>query len=112
MQLVLLYFVDPYRLKRSQSNMECYLCSLNPAAAYLCQNFGREVQASSRSGHGSPLAGIDRLVALAVSLLVRAVNVRRQRDVAQALDQGEQIGLRTELNMPLTEVSPGNHRGL
>ena len=102
-QLVLLDHFHSNRLKRSQSNMQGNLGGLDAALANALQNFRREVQARRRRGHRAGRLGVDRLILLAIFGCVGAVDVRRQRNVPDAVEDGEEIVDRIEAQMALAE---------
>src|SRR2546426_7741778 len=62
------------------------------------ENFPGEVQPGGRSGDCAGLLCENGLVALAVGGLIGAINVRRQRHVAQALERGVEVlpGMKAE----------------
>src|SRR2546427_11328547 len=62
------------------------------------ENFPGEVQPGGRSGHSAGLLCENSLVALTVGGLIGAINVRRQRHVAQALERGVEVlpGMKAE----------------
>src|SRR5207245_10037476 len=75
-------------------------------------NGRREGQAGSWSGQGAAPAGKDRLVAFAVGGFIGAVDVGWQRNVAQALDGGQQVFASGETKLPQAVFAAANHLGL
>ena len=63
------------------------------------------MQSGGRRGNGTPFAAEDRLVALAVGLCVGAADVRRQGNVADAVENGEEILHRIEAQHPCAEFA-------
>src|SRR2546425_11382821 len=70
------------------------------------------MQTRSRSGAVAAPAGKDRLVAFAVSGFILAGDVGRQRNVAQALDGGQQVFNSGETKLPQAVFAAANHLGL
>ena len=68
------------------------------------ENLRSEVQAGGGRCYGAALAGVDGLVALAVVGGIVAANVGRQRNVADAVEDGEEIFDRVEAEKARTEV--------
>ncbi len=68
-----------------------------------------EMQAGSRRGYGAQALGVDRLITLAVGPLIRAVYIRRQRHMADALQQGQHFLGETQFEQG---VVAGQHLGL
>jgi len=64
------------------------------------------------SGDGAELRGIDGLIALVIAGRVRARNVRRERDVSNAIEGGEEICDRLEADAALAKFSASQDLGL
>src|ERR1700722_19347356 len=111
-QFVVFDFLDSYRLKRAQANVQCDFGNLDPEAMDLLQYLRREVQASGRRRYGSSRLGVNGLIAFAVACLVAfwnivvwivvciigcfficmiAMNVGRKWDSSDAFDSGKKI---------------------
>ncbi len=114
MEAVLFHHFIPQWLKGPQADMQRDLGGLNAARADLLQDLRREVQAGGGRGDRAPrlFAGKDGLVARAVVGRVRPVDVRRQRDVPDALDDGEEVRHRSKAQRPLAEGAAGDDFGL
>jgi hypothetical protein len=74
----------------------------------LCKSLGREVEAGGGRSYGAALFGEDGLVAIAVGGCVVAMDVGRQGNVADAVEDGEEvdagrIGDRSEFEEALAE---------
>jgi hypothetical protein len=69
------------------------------------------VQAGRGRGHRTTFAGEDRLVALAIRLRIVAADVGRQGHVADAVEDGEEILHRLELQQALAELAALQHLG-
>lgn len=104
-QPVLLHPLAVHRLKSSQSNMQRDLGSFDPALLNARKNFWSEMQSGSRSGHGSTLARIDRLISLAIARRIRARNVGRERNMADAFDSREEIRNGLETNSAFAKAA-------
>ncbi len=109
MQFVIFHPFLAHRLKCSQPHVQRDFRGFNAARFDASQNFRREVQTCGRRGHRTLFAGVDGLVALAVRRLVLAVDVWRQRDVANALDDGKEIRHGKKANAALSEAAAGDH---
>ncbi|MNQ28242.1 hypothetical protein D3C85_415150 [compost metagenome] len=89
MHVVVLDALDAHRLEGSGADVQGDEGGIHTLGADRRQQRVVEVQPGGRCSHraGLGLVGIDGLVALAVGVLVGAVDVRRQRHVADALEQ-------------------------
>src|SRR5437868_2358897 len=85
--------------------MQRNLGRFNASLAEAPEDFSCEMQSRSRRCHRATLAGIDRLIALAIGRAVEAVNIRRQRHVTDALDSSKKISQRREPNPSLSETA-------
>ncbi len=70
-------------LKCSQADVQRELANFNSARADLFEDFRSEVQAGGRRGDRAGMAGENSLVAFVVRGVVGAINVRRQRNMAE-----------------------------
>src|SRR5437660_219619 len=99
-------------LERSQSHPQGDFANINAPRAQAVANRRREVQTGGWSGHGAAPAGKNRLVAFAVRGFIRAGDVGRERNVAQALDGGQQVFTSGETKLPQAVFAAANHLGL
>ena len=88
--------LDAERRECAQANVQGQARDLNTLGGDLVLEFGRKVQAGGGRGYGSAFARVNGLVALAIILLIAAVNVGRQRDVADAIEGSVEIVDRLE----------------
>jgi hypothetical protein len=88
---VIFHTVDADRLKCTEADVQGDLGGLNATLADSVKNFRCEVKAGGRGGDRSPLLGVDGLIALAVTGGIRARDIRRERDMANAIESGEEI---------------------
>lgn len=79
-------------LEGPESDVEGDAVDLGAALAAGAEDFGGEVEAGGGCGDGARVLGEDGLVALAVRLGVGALDVGRQGDMADFVEEGEQIG--------------------
>ena len=109
MQPVLFDPLHPDGLKGSQSYVQRDLRGFNAAFFHAFKNLRGEVQTSGGRGYRSAFARIDGLIALPVRRTIGAFNVRRQRHVADAFDERNEVRNRRETNCPFSELSAGKH---
>jgi hypothetical protein len=112
MDLVIFDALDVDRLKRSQADVQGDIGGLDTALADPVEDFWCEMQASRGSRDRSTLLGVDGLIALAIVGGIRARNVRRERDVADAVEDWEEILNGLKANAALAEFSAGEDFGL
>src|ERR1700757_1205759 len=112
MKLVLFDFFYTDRLEGSQSDVEGHLCRLYAAVMKAGQNLRSEVEAGSRGGDRTALAGVDGLVAIAIRRGIGAGDVGWQRDVADFFYAGEEIVDRSEAYVALAEFAAGDDLGM
>jgi len=106
-------FFYSYRLKRAQAYVQRDLDNFNPAGANALEDFGCEVQAGRRGCYRSSSLGVDGLVPITVCHpVIFAMNVRRKRDVSNALDAGKKIVDRGESDAPLAKTPAGYDLGV
>ena len=74
------------RLEGAEPDVECDFGDLDAARANSRDDLGSEVQPSRGSGDRAPLSRENCLITLAIRRLIRSFNVRRQRDVTEAID--------------------------
>ncbi len=87
MHVVVFDLVDPHRLEGARAHVQGDESPLDALGGDLFQQRFVEVQACGGRGDRTGTFGIHGLVALTVSALVRAVDVGRQRHVADAVEQ-------------------------
>jgi hypothetical protein len=98
MDLVIFDALDADGLKGSQADVQGYIDSLDLALANAVEDFGCEMKASGGGCYRSPLLRIDGLIPLTIMGRVRTRDIRREWDVADAVEGSEEIadGLKTE----------------
>src|ERR1019366_10047552 len=111
MDLVLLDHFDSYGLKRTKSDVQRDFGSFDATGADAVEHFGREVQSGSRSRDRAQRLGINRLALLAIERRVGTVDVRRQRDVSDALDHREEVGDGIKAQVALAEFATRDDLG-
>ena len=111
MQFVLLDHLLAHRLKRAKTHVQGDLGRLDSTLMNVLKNFRREVQARRRRGDRTERLGVDRLVGLAVGGRVGAVDVRRQGNVADAIEHAEEVVDRIEAKMALAKGSAAHDLG-
>src|SRR5262249_20295489 len=104
--------VDVHRLKRAQANVESDLCGLYSVILKAREDFRSEMESGGGGGDGSALAGVDRLVAIAVAGLGCAGDVRGQRHTAQTFQRGEEIGDGCKAQNAFSKLSAAQDFGL
>ena len=87
MDLVIFDALDADGLESSQADVEGDLDGLDAALADAVENFWGEMQAGGGGGYRSALLGIDGLVAFAIAGRIGARDIRRERDVADAIER-------------------------
>src|SRR6266568_5912868 len=111
-QSVILHTVRAYRLKSSQTDVQCNFCSFDAAVFHPPEDLRGEVQTGGGCGHRTALPGIDRLIAFAIAGTILAGNIGRQRHVAETIDGAKEIRGWSETDPALAEASPRQHFGL
>ncbi len=107
-ELVILDAIDADRLESSQADVQRDPGGLDAALTDSVENLRGEVETGGGRGYRSPLLGIDGLIAIAIVGGIRARDVGRERDVADAIEGREKIihalgGLKTDV--ALAELS-------
>ena len=87
MKLVLFDSFYTDRLKGSQPDVEGDFCGLDAAVMKAGQNLRSEVEAGGGRGYRSTRMGVDGLIAFAIAGGIRARDVGRERDVADAIER-------------------------
>lgn len=100
--------VDADGLEGAESDVEGDVGGLDAALFEGFEYFGREVEASGGRGDGAGLLGVDGLVALAVFGAVFAMDVGRERDVADAVEGGVEVGDGLEADGALAMFAVGD----
>jgi hypothetical protein len=105
MQLNVFDVVDSERCKSSQTYVQRHAHDFYAVGGNLVEHLRCKVQTGSGRRYRSPLLGEDGLVSLTISVLVIAMNIGRQRHVSDAIENGEEIVDRGELEQPVAELS-------
>ncbi len=109
MQAHFVYALHAQRRKGAEAYVKRDARNLNAACCERGEHLRREVQTGRGRGHRAALLGEDRLVAIAIRVRIVAVNIRRQRDVADAIENGEEVVDRGELKQALAELAALEH---
>ncbi len=116
MDLVIFDALDVDGLESSQADVQGDFDGLDAAPADAIEDFWGEMQAGGGSRYRSTLLGIDGLVTFAIVRRIGARDIRRERDVAEAIKSREKIvfALRDGLkaDAALAEFPAGKHLGL
>ena len=91
MHVVVFDLVDPHRLEGARAHVQGDEGTLYTLGGNLLQQRLIEVQACGRCGDCTGSFGVHSLVALTVGALVGAVDVRRQRHVADTVEQRQHL---------------------
>ncbi len=115
MKFVILDAVDADGLKGSEADMEGDFGGLDSALADAIEGFRGEMKAGGRGCYRSALLCVDGLIAFAIAGGIRARDVGRERDVADAIEGGEESvhalnGLKADA--ALAEFGAGQDLGL
>ena len=110
--MVILDTFDADGLKSPPAHVQSNLCGLGAALADPVEDFRSEMKSSRRSSNGSASFGIDGLVALAIAGRIRTGDVRRKRDMTDAIEGGEEIRQRLEANAALAKFRASQNLGL
>jgi hypothetical protein len=84
---MLLDLLRPHRLERAVAHVQRQRDTLHPARLERVEDRRGEVKAGSRRRDRAALAGVDGLVAVAVEFRIRALDVGRQRHMADRVDR-------------------------
>ncbi len=112
MQLVLFDLLDADWLKCTQSDVESDFCGFDAAVEETGENLRGEVEAGGGGGNRSALPGVDGLIAIAIGRGIGAVDVGRQRDVADSFYAGKEIIDGREADLALTKFAAGDDLGM
>lgn len=85
------------RLESAEADFESDFSGFEAASGDALENFRGEVESRGGRGDGVSLPGVNGLIAVAVEGIVVALDVGRQRDVAEIRDGGVEIGWASEL---------------
>jgi hypothetical protein len=102
-------------LEGSEADLECDFGGLDAALVDSIEDFRSEMQAGGRGCYRSRRLGIDGLIAFAIAGRIGAGDVGRERDVADAIESGEEVvhGLNgLEADMAFAELGAGQDLGL
>jgi hypothetical protein len=91
MEFVILDLIDANWLEGSEADVKRDFRGLDATLADAVENFLSEMEAGGGSGYRSSLLGVDGLIALAIAGRIGARDVGRKRDVANAIEGGEEI---------------------
>src|SRR5579884_3294955 len=103
MNSVIFDAVHTHRLKSAEADMKSYFGRFDAALLQATKNFGREMKARGRSGDGTALASVNRLISFAVVGAILAVDVGRQGHVARLLKPSKKPGNGFEADAALAE---------
>ncbi|MCY1430563.1 hypothetical protein D9M71_465130 [compost metagenome] len=109
MHVVVFDALDPHWLEGTSPHVQGDEGGFHAFGGDLGQQLFIEVQAGGWRGHGASALGVHRLVALAVGALIRTVDVRRQRHMADAIEQWQHLFGKTQLEQ---RIVTGDHLGL
>jgi hypothetical protein len=115
MKFVVFDAIDTDRLESSEADVEGDIDGLDAALADAVEDVGSEVKAGGRGGYGSVLLGVDGLIALAIVGRIGTRNVRRKRDMADAIERGKEIAALPDgvkANSALAESGASEHLGM
>ena len=112
MEFVLLNDFAADGLKRPESNVESDVRGLDVAPAEFFEYFRGEMETRSRGGDGPGMLGEDGLVLAAILGSIVAMDVRRQRNVSEALQPSQEIGDIFEANGAFAEFAVFDDFGL
>jgi hypothetical protein len=90
-ELVIFDALDANRLKRSQSHVQSDLRGLDFVLTDALKDFRSEVKSGSGRGDRPTLLRINSLIALSITEGIRPGDVGRERDVADAIEHGEEL---------------------
>jgi hypothetical protein len=91
MDFVIFDTLDTDRLKGSEADVQSDIDGFDAALADAVENFSCEVKAGGGGGDRSAVLGVDGLIALAIVGGIRARDVGRKRDVADAVEGGKEV---------------------
>jgi hypothetical protein len=112
MDFVILDSLGADGLKSSQADVQGDFGGIDSALANAVENFGSEVKSGGGGGDGAWRAGVDSLVALAVVRRISPRNVRRERNVSDAIEDRKEIVDRIEADMALAVFAAVKNLGL
>jgi hypothetical protein len=91
MDLVILDTVDADWLESSQADVQGDLDGFDMALADAVEDFRSEMKSGGGGSYRSGLLGVDGLVAFAIAGRIGARDIGRERDVADAIEDGEEV---------------------
>ena len=92
--------------------MKCQVGDEHAPGANPLQDFRGEVQPGRRCGNRAALPRKDGLVTLTIKILILTANVRRQRNMSQKIQAGEEVVHRREAKQTFTEFAVSRDSGL
>ena len=114
-EFVILNTIDADWLESSEADVQRDLGSLDAALTNSVENLWSEMETGGGRRYRSALLGINGLIALAIAERIRARDVGRERDVADAIEHGEKVIVILEevkANVALAEFSACEDLGL
>jgi hypothetical protein len=99
--------LDANGLKGSQADVEGDFGGFNTTEADAIENFRGEMKSGGGRGDGTALLRVDGLIAIAVAGGIETRDVGRERDVADAIEDGIEIFDRLKADMALAETGAG-----
>jgi len=106
------HFGRSNRLKRTESDVQGYGFDLNATSSELVENLWSKVKARRGCCGRTRLMGEDSLIAITILQRVVPMDVRWQRHMADTLEDGTELGIRTEAQGTFTKFSCGYHFSL
>ncbi len=103
---------DANGLKSPEADVKSDLGGFDSTLTDALENFRGEVKAGGGSGDGAARIGIDGLITIAVTRRIGAGDVGRERDVADAIEGGEEICDRLEADAALAKFCARQNFGL
>src|SRR5580693_7002927 len=102
------------RLERAEPDIERQLADFDSPAANAFENLRREMQPGCRRGNRSGAFGENGLITIAVRHLVSALDVRRQRDMPEPIEQVPYrlIRMRLKPQRPQPQISAAENFSL
>ena len=111
-QGVLFDFFDADRLEGAEADVKGDFRGFDAAVAETGERLRSEMETGGGGGDGPALAGVDGLVAVAITGGIGAGDVGRERDMADLLDAGEEVVCRSEVEVALAKFAAGDDLGL
>jgi hypothetical protein len=112
MNRVIFDALDADGLESSQADVQGDLDRLDPTLADAVEDFRSEMQAGGGGRYRPARLRIDGLIAVAIAGRIGARDIRRERDVADAIEHGEEIADWLKADAALAELCSGENLGL